>query len=378
MEKRFRVAFSFAGESRAFVSETARLLSNVLGQERVLYDKFYEAEFARPELGLVLPLLYRNEADLIVVILCEDYEKKSWCGLEWRAVLSLIKSGCPESTMLCRFGFIEPPNLLGLAGYVDLDTKTPQQLTNLILERLDIAQRGPQQLQTVVQDEPTGWPDSAPTLSWPMADHRNAQTAFSDLIVDDAHTRILPICGHRDTGKSHLTRQLLKNALGMNLLRAGRFDFKGCSDISQEVRTFAEQLDVPCPPSDCDASIQLGQVLSFLKQKAEPTLLIFDTFESASSAAENWMIRGLLISVVRHRWLRVVVVGQRTVSPFGEPWAGHSFRPIELGTPTLDDWLEYCRFYNLDLDRELLARMHEHCRGSSSALAQFIRSGIQS
>lgn len=45
--RRFSVALSFPGEHRSIVKEVAEHLAATLTQERVLYDKFHEAEFAR-------------------------------------------------------------------------------------------------------------------------------------------------------------------------------------------------------------------------------------------------------------------------------------------------------------------------------------------
>ena len=53
--KRFRIAFSFAGEKRDFVKDTARILAKKFGEEQILYDKYHEAEFARFNLGIYLP-----------------------------------------------------------------------------------------------------------------------------------------------------------------------------------------------------------------------------------------------------------------------------------------------------------------------------------
>ena len=58
MPKRFRIAFSFAGEKRDFVEKVARILANQFGEAAILYDKFHEAEFARYDLGIDLPKLY--------------------------------------------------------------------------------------------------------------------------------------------------------------------------------------------------------------------------------------------------------------------------------------------------------------------------------
>ncbi|MDX2043834.1 MAG: tetratricopeptide repeat protein [Acidobacteriota bacterium] len=40
--KRFRIAFSFAGEKRDFVAEVAAILAKQFGQDAILYDKFHE------------------------------------------------------------------------------------------------------------------------------------------------------------------------------------------------------------------------------------------------------------------------------------------------------------------------------------------------
>src|SRR5262245_17054845 len=87
--KRFRIAFSFAGEKREFVANVAGILADRFGEDRILYDKFHEAEFANADLAFDLPPLYKNESDLIVAVFCPDYDRKEWCGLEWRAIFSI-------------------------------------------------------------------------------------------------------------------------------------------------------------------------------------------------------------------------------------------------------------------------------------------------
>lgn len=43
---RFRIAFSFVGEKRHFVEKVAALVAAKFGEDRILYDKYHEAEFA--------------------------------------------------------------------------------------------------------------------------------------------------------------------------------------------------------------------------------------------------------------------------------------------------------------------------------------------
>ncbi len=134
--KRFRVAFSFAGEKRDFISRVAAILANHFGEPKILYDKYHKAEFSRSDLAFYLPDLYEKEADLVVAVFCPDYDKKEWCGLEWNAIFGLLKKRKVEEVMLTRFGCVEGKGLHGLAGYTDLDDLTPEQAADLILERL--------------------------------------------------------------------------------------------------------------------------------------------------------------------------------------------------------------------------------------------------
>jgi len=134
--KRFRIAFSFAGEKRAFVKCVADLLAERFGQDRILYDKFHEAEFASADLAFDLPSLYKDQSDLIVSVFCPDYNKKEWCGLEWRAIFSIIKEGGAKQILLTRFEHVDGTGLHGLAGFIEMDHKTAEQTVALILERL--------------------------------------------------------------------------------------------------------------------------------------------------------------------------------------------------------------------------------------------------
>src|SRR5712692_7807422 len=85
-DKRFRIAFSFAGEKRDFVAQVAAILARRFGEPAILYDKYHEAEFARYDLGIYLPKLYRDESDLVVAVLCPEYDQKPWTGWEWMAI----------------------------------------------------------------------------------------------------------------------------------------------------------------------------------------------------------------------------------------------------------------------------------------------------
>ncbi len=104
-KRRFRIAFSFAGEQRGFVAKTAAILARELGGEEViLYDKYHEAEFARHDLGIYLAELYGGDSDLIVPVLCQAYDAKRWTGWEWIQIYSLLTSADGHRVMPSRFG----------------------------------------------------------------------------------------------------------------------------------------------------------------------------------------------------------------------------------------------------------------------------------
>jgi hypothetical protein len=134
--KRFVVAFSFPDERRTFVAQVAECVSGKIGQDRVLYDKYYEAEFARPGLDTYLQRLYHDESAMNAVFLCADYERKEWCGLEWRAIRDLIKNRQDSSVMLFRFDNTVIPGLFSIDGYVWVGDRTPQDVGELILRRI--------------------------------------------------------------------------------------------------------------------------------------------------------------------------------------------------------------------------------------------------
>ena len=90
-QRRFRVALSFPGDYRdTIIEKIANGLANRFGEAAVLYDKFHEEEFGRPNLDIYLQKLYKDEADIIALFLCDKYEEKAWCGVESRIIRELM------------------------------------------------------------------------------------------------------------------------------------------------------------------------------------------------------------------------------------------------------------------------------------------------
>ena len=135
--KRFQVALSFAGEHRDFIEGVAENLSRILGQDRVFYDRYYEAELARPNLDTYLLKIYREDSSLIAIFLSSNYAQSNWCGLEWRAMRDIVSNKENIEIILFTFDEIKPEGMLSIDGCVRVSTRTPEEIASLILQRID-------------------------------------------------------------------------------------------------------------------------------------------------------------------------------------------------------------------------------------------------
>ncbi|MFZ2727589.1 MAG: TIR domain-containing protein [Methylococcaceae bacterium] len=135
-DKRFKVALSFAGERRDYIAQVAELLASELGKDKVFYDAWYKAELARPNLDVYLQTIYHQQSHLIVPFVCIDYERKKWCGLEWRVMRELIKERQDDDIMPLRFDDTHIMGLFSIDGYIDLREHSPQETAEFILQRL--------------------------------------------------------------------------------------------------------------------------------------------------------------------------------------------------------------------------------------------------
>jgi hypothetical protein len=140
--RRFQVAFSFPGEHRPLIAEVAARLVGRLGKDKVFYDKYHEAELARENLDDFLQHIYHDDAELLAIFLCTAYERKNWCGLEWRAIRDLMANRTVPARMFFRLdsgkvsGFFD-----GIDGYIHVEGRPPEELAGLVLERLEIERR---------------------------------------------------------------------------------------------------------------------------------------------------------------------------------------------------------------------------------------------
>jgi SEFIR domain len=216
------------------------------------------------------------------------------------------------------------------------------------------------------------WPEATPDLSWVMANHDDVRAAFAKLITRNPPFRYLPIRGASGTGKTHVTKQLLNNALRSEGLACGRFDFKGVTDADAEMQRFVQNLDISVPPGLPTISRQLDAVLNALIARKRPALLIFDTFEAAGPL-DRWVQDTLLVALIRQKWLRIVIVGQMVPEKgVGALWAAEALATLVLNTPSADHWFDFSKIHRPGLTLLEVQTVHKLASGNSALLAQML------
>jgi hypothetical protein len=347
---RFLVAFSLAGEQRELVRAIAEAVEAKLGSSNVFYYEWYEHYISGDDADLRLQKIYREQCVLAVVCVSSRYGDKPWTQAEHAAIRSRAmraRESKDQSERLAvlpiRVGDGDVEGILFNAIVPDVRGRTADESAELIIKRLGLiappADPAPHQCS---------WPEVPTPLEWPMADHGPVRDAFVVLLRNDAPYRFLPILGPSETGKSHITKQILGIALGIAELACGRFDFKGTTDMDAEVRTFVQDLDVSLPPASAKLNERLGHILKEIRQRHRPTLLVFDTYEAAGEAAD-WVENQLLTRAVRDPYLRVVVAGQQVPRLARAVWGRMAREPILLKPPQAAEWFMFGKIHRKEL-----------------------------
>jgi hypothetical protein len=348
LPERFQVAFSFAGEQRDLVRAVAEAVEKELGLPNVFFDEWFEHYIAGDDADLTLQEIYGERCVLAVVCVSERYGGKPWTRAEHKAIRARQMKAEDKRERLgilpIRVGDGDVEGILFNTIVPDIRKKSIAEAAELIIGRLRLMDPVANNDVPAVLD----WPEQPPPVRWPMADHSEARAAFEGLLTRTSPWRVLLVRGPSEAGKSHITNQMLGNARRVPDLACGRFDFKGTTDMDRELRAFVQQLEVTLPPAGQRLNERLGHVLDELKRRAQPALLVFDTYEAAGEA-QDWMEKHLQFTVIRAKWLRVVIAGQRVPDRTGAIWESDTAPIITLKTPSPEDWFEFARQNNTDL-----------------------------
>lgn len=133
----FDAALSFPGESRIFVENVAKELERIVGPNKYFYDNNYRSQLAQPSLDVLLQGIY-SRAKLDVVFLSEDYQRKDWCGVEFRVIREIIMNRENGRVMFIRLDDGHVDGVFKTDGYIDARQFDAASIAEFIKQRVDL------------------------------------------------------------------------------------------------------------------------------------------------------------------------------------------------------------------------------------------------
>jgi hypothetical protein len=225
------------------------------------------------------------------------------------------------------------------------------------------------------------WLPTPPTFNDLMvADCNEVRAAFANLLIPNARSQILLIKGDSGLGKSALTAEFsaFPSKIPGGPLVA-RLDLKSGLDISALLDAFARKLrlrDVYLAAANRAPLDQFSIIFDALERRAQPALLIFDTFESGGVYAD-WVEHNVLTTAAGSNWLRVIVAGTQVpdrslneAATWRDAAECHILK--KLGWK---DWTELFSRVRPDLQENEVQKLHKFARGDHLTLAAALRAG---
>jgi hypothetical protein len=137
--KQYDVCLSFAGEDRLFVNRIADVL--VKRGVRVFYDDYERASLWGKDLFAHLDAIYRHAARFCIVFVSKAYARKAWTNHERQSAQARAIRQHGEYILPVRMDTTKIPGLRDTIGYVEAKHLTPEQLCDLIIEKLGPRER---------------------------------------------------------------------------------------------------------------------------------------------------------------------------------------------------------------------------------------------
>jgi len=131
----FDIALSFPGDARSLVEPIVTELTKRLKPNALFYDFNYQSQLARPSLDVLLQDIYSKRSKLIVVFLSGSYEKKKWCGVEFRAIKEIIMDQDYDKVMFIKVDDEPVSGVFKTDGYIDSRIFSVQEIAKFIIER---------------------------------------------------------------------------------------------------------------------------------------------------------------------------------------------------------------------------------------------------
>jgi hypothetical protein len=109
-----------------------------IGPNSYFYENNYVSQLARPSLDTLLQNIYRDCLKLIVVFIGVDYQRKDWCGIEFRAIREIIMERDHLRIMFFRTDEGAVEGVFKTDGYIDARRFSPAQIADFVGQRLKL------------------------------------------------------------------------------------------------------------------------------------------------------------------------------------------------------------------------------------------------
>ncbi len=139
---RFEIALSFAGQDRVKVREVAELLRAAVGDGKVFFDEWFEAEIAGPGSRHYLQEIYGTKTRLVIACLSKEYNERPWTRWEWEAISALEGMLTKEERfrfLPIRFSEGDVVGIFNTAIAPDVSARPADKIAQLLLDRLVLA-----------------------------------------------------------------------------------------------------------------------------------------------------------------------------------------------------------------------------------------------
>jgi len=148
---KYDVTFSFAGEDHNYVGKVAEYLKN-LGV-KVFYYKDELSNLWGKNLYTYLEEIYYQKAQFCVMFISKSYEKKHWTNHERKCIQAREFESNKEYILPARFDDTVIPGVSKTTAYIDLNSYTPIQFSEIILKKLN----HPAQIQLSSEKKAKNW-----------------------------------------------------------------------------------------------------------------------------------------------------------------------------------------------------------------------------
>ncbi len=130
----YDVAISYASEQREYAQQVADILR--AKGIRVFFDLFFETKMWGKDLPSYLMNVYYKDSRYCMIFASKDYVSKAWPTYELRCAIARSIESMGEYILPIRFDDSEVPGLSTTISYVNGNERTPGQIADMFIEKL--------------------------------------------------------------------------------------------------------------------------------------------------------------------------------------------------------------------------------------------------